>query len=128
MLGINMSEEHNRRLTDEERQLARWMLEHGTPEARQYLHQLQLAEVTPWRCPCGCASISFQIKGHPKAPLGVHVLADFLVGEGESQRGAFIFSSQGLLSGLEVYGFAADAPRHLPRPEELRPLLMGGGI
>lgn len=117
-----MSEKHNRPLTDAERQLARWMLENGTPEAKQYLGQLELAEVTPWKCPCGCASINFQIKGHPEAPPGVHILGDFLVGEGENQSGAFIYSSEGLLSGLEVYGLAGDAPRTLPRPEELRPL------
>lgn len=117
-----MSEEHNSPLTDAERQLARWMLENGTPESKQYLSQLELAEVTPWRCPCGCASINFQIRGHPKAPPGVHVLGDFLVGEGDNQSGAFIYSSEGLLSGLEVYGLAGDAPRTLPRPEELKPL------
>ncbi len=117
-----MSEEHNRPLTDAEHQLARWMLENGTPEAKQYLSQLELAEVTPWRCPCGCASINFQIKGHPEALPGVHVLGDFLMGEGENQSGAFIYSNEGLLSGLEVYGLAGDAPRALPRPEELRPL------
>jgi hypothetical protein len=115
-----MSEKHNRPLTDAERQLAHWMLENGTPEAKQYLDQLELAEVTPWKCPCGCASINFQVKGHPEAPPGVHILGDFLVGEGENQSGTFIYSSDGLLSGLEVYGLAGDAPRTLPRPEELR--------
>jgi hypothetical protein len=98
------------------------MLENGTSEAMQYLSQLELAEVTPWRCSCGCASINFQIKGHPEAPPGVHVLGDFLMGEDENQSGAFIYSSEGLLSGIEVYGLAGDAPRALPRPEELRRL------
>jgi len=96
------------------------MLEHGTPEAREFLSQLELAEVTPWKCPCGCASINFQIKGQPEAPPGVHILGDFLMGSGDSTSGAFIFESGGLLSGLEVYGLAGEAPAVLPSFDELR--------
>lgn len=55
----------NRSLSASEYALARWMLENGTPEALAFLKQLDDADVTPWRCPCGCASINFQIKGHP---------------------------------------------------------------
>jgi len=99
----------------------RWMLEHGTPEATAFLPQLELAQVTSKKCPCGCASINFQIQGHPEAPPGVHILGDFLVGEGECLSGAFIFECGGLLSGLEVYGLAGDAPKTLPTIEELRP-------
>jgi hypothetical protein len=111
-----MSNEHNRPLTDAEHSLAQWMLEHGTAEAKQYIAQLDLAEVTPWRCPCGCASINFQIK----PPPGVHVLADFVTGEGDQQSGAFIYSSGGLLKGIEIYSLAGDAPPVLPRSEDLR--------
>lgn len=101
------------------------MLEHGSDEARAFLPQLELAEITPRKCPCGCASIDFRIKGQPAAPPGVHVLGDFLVGEGDSQSGAFIFESGGLLSGIEVYGLAGDAPATLPRIEELRSFATG---
>jgi hypothetical protein len=120
-----MNAEQTRSLTDEERRLARWMLENGTSEAKEYLAQLNSAEVTSWKCPCGCASINFQIKGCPEAPPGVHILGDFLVGNDENLSGVFIFSSEGLLSGLEVYGLAGDASRFLPRPEELRPYEAG---
>jgi hypothetical protein len=113
---------HNRPLTDVERRLARWMLEHGTTaEAEQYLAQLERAEVTPWKCRCGCVTMKFQIQGHAMAPPGVHILGDFLIGEGNHQGGAFIYSSNGLLSGIEFYGTASDAPRRLPLPEDLRP-------
>jgi hypothetical protein len=97
------------------------MLEHGTDEAKDFLSQLDLAEVTPWRCPCGCVSIDFQIKGREKAPPGVHILADFIFGGMEDMCGVFIVSSAGILKGLEVYGLAIDAPRSLPSPESLRP-------
>lgn len=102
------------------------MLENGTREALAFLAQLERAEVTPWKCPCGCASINFQVKGQPEAPPGVHILGDFLVGEGERLCGAFIFESGGLLSGLEVYGLAGDAPTVLPNAEDLRPFESGG--
>jgi hypothetical protein len=97
------------------------MLEHGTSEALAFLAQLELAEVTPWRCQCGCASINFKIQGQPEAPPGVQILGDFLMGEGDSTSGAFIYSSAGILSGLEVYGLGSDAPATLPNVEELRP-------
>src|SRR5215831_17626683 len=55
----------NRTLTEQERELAEWMLRHGTAEAVGYLDQLIRAQVTPWKCQCGCASINFQIEGNP---------------------------------------------------------------
>lgn len=111
----------NRALTTEELRLARWMLEHGTDEAPAFLAQLDLAEVTSWKCPCGCASIDFQIKGQPLPPPGVNILGDYVVGEGNEVSGAFIFESGGLLSGIEFYSLGGDALQVLPRIEELRP-------
>ena len=117
-----MTGERNRPLTEEEGHLFRWMLEHGTTaEAEQYLAQLERAEVTPWKCPCGCVGMRFQIQGHAMAPPGVHILGDFLIGEGDHLSGVFIYSSGGLLSGIEFYSLASDAARQLPRPESLRP-------
>jgi hypothetical protein len=111
----------NRPLTDDERELARYMLMRGGSEAMLFLVQLEQAEVTPWRCPCGCASINFQIKGRPKADPGVHILGDFVCGPEDSPSGIFVFESGGILSGIEVYGLAGDAPKLLPAPSELRP-------
>jgi hypothetical protein len=53
----------NRPLTTAEEHLIRWMLEHGTPEAKAFLLQVEKAEVTPERCPCGCASINLSVQG-----------------------------------------------------------------
>jgi|SRR5690606_39031237 len=115
-----MEEQSTRPLSDVERNLARWMLENGTLEAREYLSQLELAEADLWKCPCGCASFNFRIKGQPKAPPGVHILGDYLIGSGDSLSGAFIYSSAGTLSGVEVYGLAGGAPSVLPAPDDLR--------
>lgn len=115
--------EGNRQLTDHERRLVRWMLEHGSQEAAQFLSQLDEAEVAPWKCDCGCASasINFQIRGRPEAAPGVHPIADFVFGEGDTLSGIFVYEKDGILSGLEVYGLAGEAPKSLPQPEELRP-------
>jgi hypothetical protein len=115
----------NRELTDHERRLVCWMLEHGDPDAAAFLPQVDQAEVTPWKCPCGCASIDFQIRDRSSAPPGVHVIADFVFGERDKLSGIFVFEKNGTLSGLEVYGLAGEAPKSLPEPEELRPF--GGG-
>jgi hypothetical protein len=100
------------------------MLEHGAPAGRNFLAQLELAEITAWRCPCGCASINFQIKGFPPVSPGVHalgVLGDFVFGNDNLPSGIFIFEKGDLLSGIEVYDIGAGAPKSLPAPESLRP-------
>ena len=109
-----------RPLTDRERALARWMLENGGPEARAFLGQLEAAEATNWRCPCGCASFNFKVRGKPSAPPGVHILGDYVFGTEANLAGVFIFSSNSILSGVEVYGLASDAPNVLPEPDVLR--------
>src|SRR5688572_2688475 len=116
-----MSDGHsNRDLTPSERHLVRWMLEHGGPDAQQFLPQLERVRVTPWRCPCGCASINFVIEGKPEPPLGMRPIADYLVRGADDLSGIFVFEQSGALSGLEVYGFAGDAPATLPTPDMLR--------
>lgn len=94
-----------RPLTDAEEHLIRWMLEHATPEARTFLPQLEKAQVTPWRCTCGCASIDLLIEGFPEPSGELHRLADFIFGSDEDLSGIFVFERNGVLAGLEVYGF-----------------------
>ena len=98
------------------------MLEHGSTEAQSYLPQLALAEVTPWRCPCGCASINFHIQGAAVPTThGIKPIAEFVFGGPDDLSGIFLYIQQGdVLSGLEVYGLAGDAPRKLPTPDMLR--------
>jgi hypothetical protein len=111
----------NRSLTEVEVRLIRWMLDHGEPGAAGFLAQLNQAEVTPWRCPCGCASINFSIQGQPNPSGGMNVIADFVFGTDKELSGIFIYEVNGILAGLEVSGYSGDAPKSLPSPEELRP-------
>lgn len=111
----------NREPTPVEEQLIRWMLDHGKTEARAFLPQLEKAQIAPFRCPCGCASINLSIDGLPEPSGGMHVLADFLFGADEELSGIFVREQGGVLAGLEVYGLAGDAPKTLPLPQSLRP-------
>jgi hypothetical protein len=110
----------NRSLTDDERDLIRWMLEHGEPGAKEFLPQLEKAQVAPWKCTCGCASIKLLIPGSPEATGGIHPIADFVFDANEDLSGIFVFEQNGILSGVEVYGMAGDAPKSLPSPNALR--------
>lgn len=110
----------NRQLTSAEKQLIRWMLEHGKSGAQAFLPQLEKAQVTPNRCPCGCASIDFTIDGFPEPLGGLHILADFVFGTDDDLSGIFVFEKSGVLAGLEVYGLAADAPKTLPSSDSLK--------
>ena len=111
----------DRPLSVAERALARWMLEHGTPNAAPFLAQLERTRVVS-RCPCGCASIDFAVAGLPAPDGGLNILGDFLYGDDTTLAGAFIFERGGVLAGIEVWSpIGEDAPRHLPSPAELRP-------
>ena len=111
----------NRQMTSAERTLAHWMLAHGRPEAEAFLPQLEQALVTAWQCRCGCASINFFVPGQPEPTGGMKTLADFVFGTTSDLSGVFVYEQAGVLSGLEVYGLAGDAPKVLPSIESLRP-------
>ena len=68
------------------------MLEHGNPEAKAFLAQLEKAKVTPWRCYCGCASINPEIERQPEPSAGLHILADFMFGAETEPYGAFVLA------------------------------------
>jgi hypothetical protein len=115
----------NRQLSSVEINLIRGMLQHGKPGARPYLSQLERAEVTPFRCPCGCASINLSVDSAPEPTGTLEILADFLFGDESDLSGAFVFQKSGTLAGLEVYGLAGEAPKTLPSIESLRPFSKG---
>jgi len=95
------------------------MLENGNSDAAQFLIQLDQAEISPWRCPCGCPSIAFKIGGMPPAPSKVHVLGDFIIVKGDETAGIFIFESEGILAGIDVHSSSGYTPEALPEPEDL---------
>ena len=103
--------------------LLRKMLEHGTAEGPSFLSQLEFARVTSWRCPCGCASFNLIVETDaPSVQARSYVVADFLFGSEDQLSGIFVFQKDGRLAGIDVYGLAVDAPKTLPRFEDLRRL------
>jgi hypothetical protein len=59
----------------------------------------------------------------PNHKGGMHILADFLFGSPEELSGVFVYEQTGVLSGLEVYGLAGEAPKTLPSIASLRPFV-----
>jgi hypothetical protein len=109
-----------RELTDEERHLIQWLLEHGEEGARSFLPQLADATVIG-RCPCGCVSIDFAVGGRiPPGGGAMDILSDYIWREGDLPFGVFVFAYGGILAGLDVYSFA-DPVTKLPEIEKLTP-------
>jgi hypothetical protein len=116
----------DRPLTSEERELVRWLLEHGSLRSgsRDFLTQLDQARVVS-RCPCGCASIEFSINGQiPPVGEPLEVLSDYeWDAESGAKFGVFVFVKAGLLAGLEVWSIdGLQAADKLPKPELLKPI------
>lgn len=125
---VPVSEDSNsRKLTEEEHDLVRRMLEKGGESARTFLAHLERVRVSPKRCPCGCASLEFSVDGLRELPGELRPIVDFVFGEGDELSGIFAYERSGFLAGLEVYGLAGDAPRHLPRADTLKPVRWGKG-
>ena len=110
-----------RSLTSPEKELICWMLEHGHPEAKAFLPQLDQTSAKDWRCRCGCGSVNLSVVGAPDQTGGLNIIADFLSGNETDLSSILVYEKQGFLAGLEVYGLAGDAPKVLPPPNALRP-------
>jgi len=108
-----------RELSVRERDLLRWILDHGKPSARGYLGAVGDLRVVS-RCGCGCASIDFI-----DAPgAGLEILSDHKWEDSEGHLfGAFAFAKGGKLAGLEVWSIDGEAtPSELPDTAVLVPL------
>ena len=120
---VPVSPQQDRPLTEQERSLVRWLLEHGNPDAAEFLTQLDDAWVVS-RCGCGCASIDFAIGGvPPRSDAGMHILSDFEWQGDGVYSGIFVFACGGQLAGFEVWSLDGKvSTSSLPRIDQLRPL------
>ena len=106
-----------RPLSDAERGLVHWLLEHGTASAQPYLSQVTHLRV---KSRCGCASINFT---QPFRPAG-DVLSEYQWHDAAGQlNGIFVWASGGELAGLDLWSIdGGSTPIGLPVPSQLRPL------
>ena len=113
-----------RPLTEPERRLVAWLLQHGSERSLPFLAQLPSTTVVS-RCSCGCASIDFAVAGRTPSPEGgIEILADFRWDNADGHLfGAFVFARHDLLAGLEVWSIDGQAtPSILPTAAQLRPI------
>lgn len=94
-----------RSLTLEEENLLRWILEHGSEEARSFLPQIEGMKAVR-SCICGCPTIRLVVAAN--LPLGClptsRIVCDL---EGDTAKGELVgvllFQDDGKLSELEAY-------------------------
>jgi hypothetical protein len=110
-----------RPLNDRERELLVWLLDHGPPDATNFLPQLDVIEARS-SCRCGCPSIEFRVPVDSPfihSPQGMRVNA--LGQSGKDDVGVMLTAGSGVLSQLEVYTFGeVDHPFGLPSLDTLR--------
>ncbi len=112
-----------RPLTDHERALLEWLLQHSTPEAKTYLSQIPHVTVVS-RCPCGCPTIDLAVNSQT-APIEspAMLLADAEATSPEGiPVGLLLFARQGLLDTLEIFAYGDETKLTWPELKDLRPV------
>lgn len=111
----------SRQLTQHERDLVRWLLEHGNPGAEKLLPQIDRLTVVA-KCDCGCPTVDFALDGEPVPGKGHRPISDNL-GEVDGMTvGVMLFATNDQIFMLEVHSTAGtDKPFGLPAIEHLFP-------
>ena len=110
-----------RDLTEQERQLLGWLLDHAESDSSLYSAQLIDARVVSV-CGCGCPTIDLGIRGAPAPKSGSSILADYYGMSPEDLLvGVIVHARDGFLSELEVYDVKGEAkgPFSLPTLDSL---------
>jgi hypothetical protein len=106
----------NRRLSAQERELLDWLMSNGTPEAANYVSQIDELRVIG-RCKCGCPTVDFGLGDPPRGTTGgSQILADFygITPEGIAV-GVILHAREGQVSEMEIYSTAGyERPFGLP--------------
>ena len=112
-----------RPLTDHERELVAWLIEHGTYGDRPTLHaQIPRLSVRE-RCTCGCPTVYFALDGKPVPRKGERLVSDHLATVDGMEVGIMLFETTDDLSSLEVYSCpGSDQPFGLPDTTSIRSL------
>ena len=109
----------HRALTQEERDLVRWLIEHSfVKDAARFLPQVEKLSVVS-KCNCGCPTIDFALDGKPAAKKGQGFIGDWLAEvTGMPVYVQLWISKDGQISSLEVGSLpGTDQPFGLPAIE-----------
>lgn len=103
-----------RPLTEQERDLVRWLIEHSDLDSSRFQSQIDRLSIAE-KCSCGCPTVCFALDGVPITRKGEQLISDWLAEVDGNGVGAMLFQTNDRLSSLEVYSLTAtDKPFGLP--------------
>src|ERR1017187_4400943 len=109
----------DRPATQHEREIIRFLLEHGDPQYLPLASQIDSLRVVS-KCTCGCPTVDFALEGNPPLRKDSHLISDFGATVDDQPVGLLLFACNGSLSMLEVYSYAgSDKPFGLPKIESI---------
>ncbi|MGA3046565.1 MAG: hypothetical protein ABSD67_08085 [Terracidiphilus sp.] len=109
----------NRPLTQQERNLVRWLIDHSHRDAGSLLPQVERLSVVA-KCNCGCPTIDFALDGQPVAKKGGRLVSDWLAEVEGMPVYVQLWQSNDRISTLEVGSLpGTDHPFGLPAIESI---------
>lgn len=110
----------NRELTQHERDLIRWLIEHSfVKDANRLLPQVDKLSVVS-KCNCGCPTIDFALDGEPVSPKGEQCISDWDAEVDGMPVYVQLWRSNDRISTLEVGSLpGTDHPFGLPAVESI---------
>lgn len=108
-----------RPLTQQERDLIRWLLEHCHGDTTRFLSQIDRLSVCG-KCTCGCPTVDFALDGVPVPGKGHREISDWLAAVEGQLFSISLFETNGALYMLEVTCLpGSDKPFGLPPIESI---------
>jgi hypothetical protein len=109
-----------RPLTQQEREVVRWLIENAHRDVGDLSSQIERLTVAG-KCKCGCPTVDFALDGVPVERKGEQLISDWLAEVDGEQVGVMLFQTNGKISTLEVYSLAgSDKPFGLPAIESMK--------
>jgi len=91
----------SRPLTQHERDLVLWLLDHSHLDSSRLLPQVDRLSVAT-KCTCGCPTIDFALDGEPVASKGEQLVSDWLADVDGMPVGIMLWQTDDRISTLEV--------------------------
>jgi hypothetical protein len=121
MLAHRETLAEKRPLTNEEKQLLRWLLNNGNPGSDSFIPQIDRALVTA-KCNCGCASIYLTVDDRAKEEkAGWTIVSDYQWrSDSGNLCGIMVFAQNNFLILLDLWSIdGVEVPAQLPDPTRL---------